>query len=80
MKQHKITNFFIPITINNNYRIGKNIKLIKPKTLKLKTIKSIIDDGYLGDDEYICNDEKEKKNNYRVINLLDDLKYLKIKS
>ena len=39
MKQPKITNFFIPIIINKNYGIGKNIKQIKPKVLKPKVLK-----------------------------------------
>ena len=39
MKQPKITNFFIPIIINKNYGIGKNIKQIKSKVLKPKVLK-----------------------------------------
>lgn len=94
MKQPKITNFFCPIIKNNNRNIlihkTFNPKLfkhriLKPKPLKYRKIKpkkiknnldNIVDEGYLGDDEINISD----KPIYKVINLLNDLKYLKINS
>ena len=63
-------------------------RILKPKSLKSQKLKSkklkpkkninnfynIIDEGYLGDDEINI----EEKLGYKVINLLNDLKYLKI--
>ena len=90
MKQPKITNFFCPIIKKNNNRKFINHilkpklfkhKILKPKPLKTKRLKMKhnnlnhnVDEGYLGDDENYIFEEK----NYKVFNLLNDLKYLKI--
>ena len=84
MKQPKITNYFMPIfnnkltKINKNFRFKNNkIKKLKPKPKRFnkKNIENLIDEGYLGDSE-----DDNYSNNIKVIDLVHELKYLKVNS